>query len=218
MTDIGSTGYMTDGEIIAWLQEKSSDQYSNLRNCMNISNDRSDLMNRLTSLRADIDGGAAPADVLAEMQKIQTDYAGTPYAPELDQLLVPMEIKLLPGVPQDGQQKAFSDVAAGVDQATVSDGDKSKFKAQLGTAQVLTAIPLVDDVLTKNQFTAGSATYKDFSEKLQGETEQLGRVDSLALIKIQEIMSDAHQTDQLGSNILASRDQASNSIVGNIRG
>jgi hypothetical protein len=215
MTDIGSTGYMSDGEITAWLEQKSSEQYGNLRNCMNISNDRADLIKQLTSLRADIDGGAKPEDVLAAMQKIQQECAGKTYGPEIDNLLLPMEAQLTAGVSGAALQQAASEVGEAIDQSGLS--NKADLKGQV-TTNTTTVIADTNSIVKMNDFTAGSATYKAFSEKLQGETDQLGRIDSLDLIKIQEIMSDAHQTDQLGSNILASRDQASGAIVGNIRG
>jgi hypothetical protein len=62
------------------------------------------------------------------------------------------------------------------------------------------------------------AQEKALVENYQAQIDKLGRDDQLALVQIQDLMSNIREMSQLTSNLLASRDQASNTIVGNIRG
>jgi hypothetical protein len=212
MTDIGPSipsGYISDAELIGWLQQKSEDQYTDLRGVMNASTERGELMKDLSALKADIDADATPDEVINRLQTLRDKYADTPYAAELEALLGGMQDKI------EANTRCETEIQRDLDEVTglLSDPDHEYSDVERQ------ALEDKRDDLIKQLSTPQATPFKDeFSAKVQTEVDQLGRIDQLELIKIQELMSDARQTSQLGSNIMASRDQASNAIVGNIRG
>jgi hypothetical protein len=210
MTDIGTSipsGYISDAELIAWIEDKSKDQYDKVRGSMAVSEQRSELMNDLSQLKADIDAGKSASDIVDEMTAIRDEYADSPYAEELDGLLGDMQQRVdAGGLTQQEIKDQIADQDAILNDPDASDEEK-------------TSAAMMRDYLFGQLSAAGTSSFKtEFSDKLKSEVEKLGRVDQLDLINIQEAMSNARQTSQLGSNIMASRDQASNAIVGNIRG
>lgn len=64
----------------------------------------------------------------------------------------------------------------------------------------------------------GEAQIDEASALIQGHIDALGRDDQLALIQIQSLTADIREASQLASNLMASANQAANTIVGNIRG
>jgi len=56
----------------------------------------------------------------------------------------------------------------------------------------------------------------DITEAIKSKVEELGRDDQLELIQIQSLTADIREAGQLASNLIASSNQASNTIVGNI--
>lgn len=210
MTDIGSTGYMTDSQIMAWLEQKATDQYSNLGDQMTASEDRSKEIKGLTDARAAVDAGK-PDDAyqqLVDLQAAATD-------PKEQAFLFKEQFELL-GWVTGGQSKADALLSA-IDASSLSLGEKQALTDQIKKEK---------DVMAENDTNAPTADNADVHKKQQSQVSQelkdmaddLGHIDQLALINIQQLVSDAKQTDQLASNILASRDQTNNAIVGNIRG
>ena len=57
---------------------------------------------------------------------------------------------------------------------------------------------------------------KDIKAALQSKIDELGRDDQLELVQIQSLTSDIREASQLASNLIASSNQAANTIVGNI--
>jgi hypothetical protein len=211
MTDIGPTGYMTDGQIMAWLEQKSAEQYGNLSDQMGASNDRSTLIKNLTEAQAAVDG-AKPDDAFDKLESTRKECND----PKTEAFIFTQQIALL-GWTTQGHQKA-DDLDKEIDASTtLSLSDKETLKGKLNDARTLMDSRDTNAVTTDNT-TMHERQQKDISGALTGETGDLGRIDSLALINIQQTVSDAKQTDQLASNILASRDQANLAIVGNIRG
>jgi hypothetical protein len=209
MTDIGTsmpTGYISDAELIAWLEQKSEEQYASLRDVMMTSEHRSDMMKDLSDLKSDIDAGKPPEELLIKIGELREKYKDSPYAAELDELLAPMEELYARSLTPEQRAELDEMLSGGMVGDLLGEETKAALSARLGDVE--------DDIATVN----AAAHKKEFSSRIQSEIDQLGRTDQLELIKIQELMSDARQTSQLGSNIMSSRDQASNTIVGNIRG
>jgi hypothetical protein len=216
MTDIGPsmpTSYISDSELIAWLEEKSEGQYTDLREVMKMSEDRGTLMKELSELKASIDAGDPPEELLTKIESIRTEYEGTPFEAELDELLLPMEAAYVPCLPADKQEDAGELALGNIMGSQLSEETKESLRVDLDPSDDAEAA-----WKEEGRERAASSYKTEFSSKLESEIDQLGRIDQLELIKIQELMSDARQTSQLGSNILSSRDQTSNAIVGNIRG
>jgi hypothetical protein len=59
-------------------------------------------------------------------------------------------------------------------------------------------------------------TLESLSKAIENKVDALGRDDQLELIQIQSLTADLREVAQLASNLIASSNQAANSIVGNI--
>ena len=168
--------YVSDAELMAWLEEKSNLQYGELRDAMNLSSERIDLIKRLNVLKADMQNAKTVDDfrgVRDEMMALVHDTKGTPYAEDMSGL--------------------FGDAIKAMDHPDDDQQPGECLKADKATVAVLKA-------------------------SIDVETDNLGKIDSLELVQIQQLVSDAKETSQLASNLFSSRDQTANSIVGNIRG
>ncbi len=80
-------GYISDAELLAWLQAKSTGQYDSLRDLMNVSSQRTDLIQKLNNLKGLLDGEGHPDQLAGEMEKLLAEFEGTPYYTELHELL-----------------------------------------------------------------------------------------------------------------------------------
>ena len=210
MTDIGSTGYMTDSQIMMWLEQKATDQYSNLGDQMTASEDRSKEIKALTDVRAAVDGGN-PDDAFQQLDALRA--AATD--PKDQAFFLKEQIELL-GWVQHGQSKADALLAA-IDASSLSGDEKQGLTDQIKHEKGVMAANDTN-ASTQENTDKHNQQQKQVSGELDSRSQDLGRIDQLALINIQQLVSDAKQTDQLASNILASRDQTNNAIVGNIRG
>lgn len=168
----GLPTHVSDGELLLWLEHKSQETYGRVREVMEISTERSKLMQDLTHVKGLIEGDASGTELNQALDDLSAAYAGTPFEDEVAALV------------------------ASVPRAETVTGP-------LG--------PVTDDNMTDEQ-------EKALAEDFQAEIDKLGRDDQLALVQIQDLMSNIREMSQLTSNLLASRDQASNTIVGNIRG
>lgn len=172
----GNQGYVSDAELMAWLQAKSDLQYGELRDAMSLSNERIDLMKRLNDLKAEMQNAKSVDDfreVRNKMMALVEDTKGTPYAKDMADLFGGAIVAM--DHPNDDQDPAE---CVNADQGTVT----------------------------------------GLKDPITSEIDSLGKIDSLELVQIQQLVSDAKETSQLASNVFSSRDQTSNSIVGNIRG
>ena len=170
-------GYVSDAELMAWLETKSNQQNTDLRDAMGVSTERIKLMQKLNDLKTEIQGTSTREQVetiYAEMQTLVEEYKNTPFAQDVADLFGPA----ITALDQDGDQ-VMDDLA-----------DAANDGATLGA----------------------------LTERITSETDKLGKIDGLQLVQIQQLVSDAKETNQLASNVFSSRDQTANSIVGNIRG
>lgn len=173
-----SSGYVSDAELIAWLESKQTRQNEALRDQMEGSTTRQDLIADLTNLKTDIDRATTPEDVdaiKAKMQELLDSDKYASYTKELSALFDPALTAL-----EHPDATDLQEVAA----ITASDG------IALG----------------------------DLKDRITTQTNQLDKIDGLALIDIQQAVADMKETQQLASNVLSSREQTAGSIVGNIRG
>jgi hypothetical protein len=172
------SGYVSDAELLAWLEAKSNGQYDELRDLMNVSTERQKLIQKLSDLKSAIEHAASPEDVeaiKATMDDLLKDEVNAPYAQELHALF-------------DGTLQLLDHT-----------GENPAVEELSGDVADIMAVSAMKD-------------------RIASEVDKLGKVDSLALVEIQQLVSDAKETSQLASNVLSSRDQAASSIIGNIRG
>ena len=168
------SGYVSDAELLAWLQSKSTRQNDALREQMNVSTNRQELIQELTDLKTDIEHARSPEEIDAIEGKMQALLQSEKYAPYADEL------------------------------GTLFNPTLAALQHPEGTDMIVVATDI--------------ATLADLKDRITSETAKLDKIDGLALVNIQQLVSDAKETQQLASNVLSSRDQTANSIVGNIRG
>lgn len=211
MTDIG-TAYISDGAIIAWLEQKQTEQYTQIGGMMNTSNEETDLQGSLTKLQRDInEEKLSPADLLDEMQSIQQKYSNTDLGSAVDALLLPMEAKVAPLVSSDPNSAAITQTQSAIDASSLPQSAKDVLNLPNQLAQNANdpgQVPVPNGTIM--------AYAGDWNASIQNEVDKLGHVSQLDLIKINELVADSQQTMQLGSNLISARDQASNTLIANI--
>jgi len=220
MPDISPTrAYLSDSEMIAWLQAKENEQYGKLREQMDASSSRGDLMKDLTNLRATLDNDSDPEKATQAMQQLIDKYKGKQDEAAVDRLLLPALAKLVPALPESARVEASAFVSSTLENSALPPDEKQALAASISASSVVldasslgSAVTSAIDSVTS---TLPGPTLKELSDKLKSETDELGRIDQLALINIQQVMSDVRQTEQLASNLMSSRDQTSNSIIRN---
>lgn len=185
-------GYVSDAELLAWLQAKSSGQYGELDQLMDASNARSKLIKDLSDLKESLSNPAKdPAQALAELQAIQTAYAGTEHAEAIEEIVAPLRSQL------ENHVNALASVDALELDVPMDDEEIARMKAGMKA-----------DI---------AAQLKVSTASIDSTIKDLEHDDQLALVQIQALMSEIRETAQLTSNIIANRSQTSDSIVGNIR-
>jgi hypothetical protein len=220
-TDVPAN-YVSDAELLAWLQAKSSDQYGELDELMGASNARSKLIKELSELKTALTKeGLDPNEALTQIEELQAAYEGTDQAKDIAEVLEPLRTIVesyaewqaglshqppAEGVPVeevlDETNKAIADT---MDSETESESESESEPAPAPAPYRWESGSFFEAQLAKSMGGL-DATIKD-----------LEHVDQLALIQIQALMSEVRETAQLTSNILANRSQTSDSIVGNLR-
>jgi predicted nucleic acid-binding Zn-ribbon protein len=179
--------YVSDADLLAWLQAKSSGQYGDLDRLMDASNARSKLVKDLAHLKEALDTMAAnPEAALAEIQAMRAAYAGTDQAAEVEALLAPFATPL----------ENYVNAVASVNALEANSAKAEQMKAEM-KAQLTSILPKTGSI---------DAAIKNIEHD-----------DQIALVQIQALMSEIRETAQLTSNIIGNRSQTSDSIVGNIR-
>jgi hypothetical protein len=189
-TDVPAT-YVSDAELLAWLQAKSAGQYGELDQLMDASNERSELIKDLANLKEKLDNMAAdPKAALAAVESMRAEYAGTPLEADVEALLSPYV-------------KPLEDYAGFLDSLKARPEVEEEFRE---------TVAKVDEEI-KKQYLAKIPK----SGSIDATIKDLEHDDQIALVQIQALMSEIRETAQLTSNIIANRSQTSDSIVGNIR-
>lgn len=210
MTDIGPTGGMSGGDIIAWLEAKSHDQYGQLHDQMHASDDRTALSQKLSAAKAAVDGND-PNGAFTNLGDALSNCDN----PQDTKDVLTQQIGLLGWV--TGGHDDANTIDTEIDASSLSDAEKQDLHDQVQHER-----GIMDTINTNADTDANKADHalkqKNVSEFLGGKISDLSNRDQLALINIQQAVSDAKQTQELASNILSARDQAGMAVVGNIRG
>jgi len=82
-----TSGYVSDGELTVWLEQKSLEQNAALSDAMNLSESRTKLASALTHLKSALDANEHPPQVVEEMDKVFDAAKGTPYEAEIHGML-----------------------------------------------------------------------------------------------------------------------------------
>jgi hypothetical protein len=185
------SGYMTSGEIMAWLATVGGNTYDQMRQQMVGTEQRRELQKDLTGLQSLIEETKTTKDLTklqAHLEELAAKYSETPFARSMGEIL---------GAHSD----EFVEVAQRAEDVSDAEG-----------LQKLSAIIKLSD--SSEKFIG---QLDSWSTGIQGEIDALGTQDQLALIKIQELNSQITQSTQLASNILAAQDQAASTAIMNMK-
>jgi hypothetical protein len=192
-TLVRDSNYISDENLLVWLAQKQDGLYGELRDHMDMSRARSKLMADLSNLKTELDAGIEPEEAKAEIETLLASYAGTEFEAELTELFAGPLAQYAGTEPEAETAEVFG----------VSVGLENPMGMQDTEALVREHVTL-------------PALTEQLSSSIQNKIDQLGRDDQLELIQIQSLTADIREASQLASNLVASANQASNTIVGNI--
>ncbi|MDQ2646798.1 MAG: hypothetical protein M3020_23545 [Myxococcota bacterium] len=87
-----SHGYISNGELLAWLSQVSGDKWDEMRDLMMATNARHEVMEDLENLRSAYDQAAEDKNLnplVPKLQELITKYEGTPYESAIKDLAQP---------------------------------------------------------------------------------------------------------------------------------
>ena len=195
MSISATSNYMSNDQIIAWMEKKTDDQYGRLEDSMDVANGRATEEQDLNDIKTLIvdsktNGGDAQAlsdAVNAAMDKYKDD-------PEAMKVLGPIQSTL----------KDEYDAAS--DAASTSTSYSSGGSAMVSVSQTSTPAPVK---ITDDQRDA-------WGKSIDGTISDLSKQDELGMVDIQELNSEINQAKQLASALMDSADKSATSIIDHI--
>ena len=195
MSDISApacyaTGYVSDAELMGWLSERSTEQNSMLRDMMHNSTVRTHLLQSLTNIKALVSADGHPDDIAKMIDEVIDTKEFEGYSAEIENLLGATRDKL--------------------NYYVMSDEVMDNWRADNAIPDPNPGRPTMADDAMK-------ADKANLLERLDGEIGRLGTDDQMAMVQIQALSSQTRELSTLASNLMSSRSQARDNIVGNIR-
>lgn len=193
------SGFIPSGELLAWLAAHSRGVYDNMRQQMmgaeqrrELQKDLKDLKSRAEDVQA-LGTSAAVYQLDQAVSAVVAKYAGTPLEARVNKLL--------------GER------------ATELAGYRAINTAHDAAVQAGTPEQAVDALRSKLDESVNHAVTRadSFKTAIDALSDDLSTEDQLAMIRIQELNSQANQATQLTSNLLASQNQTASSVVMNIK-
>ena len=89
------TNYISDNDLLAWLAQRQDGMYGELRDLMDMSRERSKVIEDLAHFKAMADGGVELPELAAEAARLLTAYAGTEYEERLRAIVGFMDMPLI---------------------------------------------------------------------------------------------------------------------------
>lgn len=197
------SGYISNGELLAWLSNVTGDKWGELRKEMMSTDARHELMEDLGNLKTEFDKAADTKDTSTlgqTLADLKAKYAGTSDEAKINALVD----SLIPVVAEKDQ--AYANVKTVTVSNTDADGNTTYTQVEGGRDYA--------DKLN-NKLVGQLDTWAD---DIQTKIDRLGRDDQLALIRIQELQSNISQQVSLASNLIKSDDQAKSAVIMNIKG
>lgn len=187
-----SSGYVSDAELMGWLEQHSIDENETLRQMMQTSTVRTHLIQALTNIKAQVNANGNAGDTATMIDEMLSTDEFKDYKVELENLL-------------GGTRDNIKNYAEG------TDGGSGTMARDAAEAMGGEWDPnMADDNLKSDK--------SRLLERLDGEINRLGTDDQMAMVQIQALSSQARELSQLASNLMSSRSQARDGIVANIRG
>jgi len=201
---ISPTGsYMSNDEIMAWMQQRTDDLYTHMRDSMSGASNRADAENALDKIKAAMQNNSGK-DASQVTQMINDALKKYPDVPEVAQVLQPMADKL------NGEYK---DAQASADAA----------KARLAALEATPMSSLVRTLLVQtyqSHTTVNINLDKDdvdnWGKQIDDAVQNLGKQDQLDMINIQELNSEINQAKQTASALMDAADKSAQATINHI--
>lgn len=166
--------YISPDALMLWLATKTDGMYGELRQAMQMSEERSALARELKDLQTLMEQKDQSAEARLEAVEAMLDEVrGTAFETEVGALLEPM-LQIL-----DNPELEADNIAA--------------YWASIG------------------------ANRGEWAKQIEAFVSNLDHRDKLALITIQQVVGEIRDATQLASNLVASENEASAGVIGNIR-
>jgi hypothetical protein len=231
MSISATSNYMSNDEIVAWMQQKTDALYSNMTSAMQASDSQADCEAALNKIKTDIaDSKTNGGDAAAIHDEVNAALAKYGDVPGVKDALQPIADKLnadygtadpvavKPGVaetPPVGASSGPSTVpVTEAEWAAVTRGHPWGVIASPGAPYTLTYTTPTSPGPKSVTVTADEVTA--WTTSIGDAIDDLGRKDQLALINIQEINSEINQAKQTASALMDSADKSANAIINHI--
>jgi hypothetical protein len=189
--EAAGSNYMSDAEIMAWMESKTEGLYGAMRDSMDVAQDRSDLESGLGDLKQKLAGtqdGTVSADQVFSLVKDLLDKSQA--FPEVHQMLQTMSDQLAAG------QKA----------------------SQTLTTTTINVLGIdITGPVRPPAFAIAASTVTSWTSQITDKLDVLGKQDQLGLINIQDVNSQINQTKQIASNLIDAENKSASAVVANIR-
>ncbi len=193
---IGS-GYISNGELLAWLSQVTGDKWDEMRELMMATNSRHEVMADLENLRTAYDQAAEDKNLnplVPKLKELITKYEGTPYESAITEIAQPRLDAAEAVLETYREKEALEDGGADTDTGECkhreADNRNNGFVDQLDT----------------------------MGKEAERMGDQLGRDDQMTMIRIQELKDNISQAVSLTSNMVKADDEAKSAIIMNIKG
>jgi hypothetical protein len=217
MSITATSTYMSNDQIIAWMEEKTDGMYSNLRNAMDDSNKRADAEAALNKISGDIansktNGGDASA-IHDEVNATLAEYGAIPGVADVLQPIAdslnsqygtanPVDVPPPPPPPPPANPDPNGTFTLPTYTSLTSTASSSTPALAQPAAPVSVKI--------------SSDQAETWAKNISDTVDNLGKKDQLALINIQEFNSEINQAKQLASALLDSADKSASAIISHI--
>lgn len=192
-----SSGYISNGELLAWLSQVTGNKWDEMRELMMATNSRHEVMADLEDLRTAYDQAAEDKNlnpIVPKLKELITKYEGTPYEGAIRELAQP-RLVAAEAVLETYREKEDLE-ARGADAGAVESKHREADNRNNGFVDQL-------DTMGKE------------AERMGG---QLGRDDQMTMIRIQELKDNIGQQVSLTSTMIKSDDETKSAIIMNMKG
>jgi hypothetical protein len=207
-------GYMSSGELLAWLAVVGGNTYDDMRRQMIGSDRRTDLQEDLGHVKSVIEEVQSSKDLVkleTEIRALVDKYAGTEFEGRVNALFTER-------LAQFDALHLMEAVMNGTEDATTESVDGTtgwKGSGMNGNLLSRAQEAFLEYTRIQNEIMVQLDSWKT---DIEAKTDKLGTEDQLALIRIQELNSRITQATQLASNLLAAQDQAQSAAIMNLKG
>lgn len=217
------SNYVSPEELTLWLAEKQNDMYADMRNAIDLSNQRSEMQSALADIKRHLQDANANRDFHAVSDEIAgflEKYADTPEFQEISQPLVEIKTYITNFYESQEYRAEVLNIDMTVDDALPNDtGDDVVVGSHPNPATFIGPYDLLEYQMPVNvPLTVADGTLQSWLDSIDAKCTYLSQQDQLAMITIQELNGKINQSEQLVSNLIASQNQTLSGVISNIRG